>query len=213
MKKEIKAVIFEKDGVLTGSEGFNVRSAEEAFKQRGIRKKEIFGRHQEGHKKYFLKKYNSSYQKYRQIQTPFSFKFYGSAKLNKFIISLIKRLHKREIRLALTIIFELERILNLLKRLNLGGVFEVLVTSEDTGNRKSAPDQYLKTLKSPLIFAKECVALDDSPAGVQAVKAAKINCVSFKTHYVRRKDLIKVDVSLSEKSIMSSLKKVGVKIK
>ncbi|MBQ9306807.1 MAG: HAD family phosphatase [Clostridia bacterium] len=51
-------------------------------------------------------------------------------------------------------------------------LFDTLVTSEDVLHRKPAPDTYLLAAKRLQVTPDRCVGVEDSPGGLQAVKAA-----------------------------------------
>jgi beta-phosphoglucomutase len=218
MKKEVKAVIFDKDGVLVDSEETNVQAAVDTFKSLGINltpkdKKQIFGRHPEDYKHYFLIKYKFSYEEFRKKQRENYYNLYDFTKPNKLIINLIKKLHKNKVRLALTTTSSRDSTLKTIKSLGLDNVFEVIVTFEDVVNRKPSPDPYLKTLERLNLSPEEVVVVEDSPPGVESAKAAKVKCIAFKTPYVEVKELAKADlISNSKAKIEAYLKSLGVKI-
>ena len=54
----------------------------------------------------------------------------------------------------------------------LAAVFDVVVTSEDVAEPKPAPDVYLRTAELLGSPAAETVALEDSPPGAAAARAA-----------------------------------------
>lgn len=57
---------------------------------------------------------------------------------------------------------------------------QVCVSGEDVTNNKPAPDVYLVTTELLQIEPSKCVAIEDSPAGVSAAKSADIFCIGFK---------------------------------
>jgi beta-phosphoglucomutase len=218
MEKEVKAIIFDKDGVLLDSEETNVQSAVDAFKSLGIKltqkdKKVIFGRHPEDYKHYFLIKYKFSYDEFRKKQRENYYNLYDFTRPNKLIINLIKKLHKNKVRLALTTTSSRDSTLKTIKRLNLEGIFEVIVTFEDVVNRKPSPEPYLKTLEKLNLSPEEAVVVEDSPPGVESAKSAGIKCIAFKTPYVEVKELSKANlISNSKAKIETYLKNLGLKI-
>jgi HAD superfamily hydrolase (TIGR01509 family) len=63
-----------------------------------------------------------------------------------------------------------------LVRLNVAHRFTAVVTGDDEGRRKPAPDPYLLALRAVGARADEAVAFEDSPTGVRAALAAGIRC-------------------------------------
>jgi len=61
--------------------------------------------------------------------------------------------------------------------------FPVVVTSDDVAHKKPAPDIYLETLRRLDCDAADCLALEDSPAGLTAAKRAGIPCVVTRGFY------------------------------
>jgi len=215
----IKAVIFDRDGVILDTEIINVNSAVQAFKKIGISisekdKQKVFGRRPGDYKYDFLKKYKFSYERYRKIQKKIYYDQYNKQfKPNKDILRLIRDLKKNKVKLALTTTATLKGTKRLLKKLKLENIFDVVITFEDVDKRKPHPDPYLKTLNKLKLSAKECVVIEDAPVGVESAKKAKIKCIAFKTPYVKKKELAKADlITNSVPKIIPYLRKIGVKI-
>ncbi|MEU7019312.1 HAD family phosphatase [Streptomyces sp. NPDC046203] len=65
-----------------------------------------------------------------------------------------------------------------LRRLGLLGSFAFLVTGDDSGRHKPAPDLYLLALARAGVAAGDALAVEDSPLGVRAARAAGLRCVA-----------------------------------
>ena len=59
----------------------------------------------------------------------------------------------------------------------LGGVFDAIVTSDDVEHSKPAPDIYLLACERLGVPPRLALALEDSPSGVAAAKAAGLACI------------------------------------
>jgi HAD superfamily hydrolase (TIGR01509 family) len=57
-------------------------------------------------------------------------------------------------------------------------VFEVIVSAEDVTRGKPDPEGYLLALRRLRLQAAEAVAIEDSPPGIAAAKAAGLSCVA-----------------------------------
>ncbi|NES17607.1 MAG: HAD family phosphatase [Symploca sp. SIO3E6] len=57
---------------------------------------------------------------------------------------------------------------------------QVCVSGEDVGNNKPAPDIYLATSEILQVKPSECIAIEDSPTGICAAKSAGMFCIGFK---------------------------------
>ena len=59
-----------------------------------------------------------------------------------------------------------------LEVIGFGGFFPVIVTSEQVARGKPFPDIFLETADRMGVPASDCLVLEDSPAGIEAAKAA-----------------------------------------
>lgn len=59
----------------------------------------------------------------------------------------------------------------------LAGAFEVIVTSDDVAHAKPAPDIYLVACERLGVAPTEALALEDSPSGIAAAKAAGLTVI------------------------------------
>lgn len=66
--------------------------------------------------------------------------------------------------------------------------FDFTVTREDYKNSKPAPDPYLAGIARTGFGASECVAIEDSPRGLVAAKAAGVDCISIPTQLTMHAD-------------------------
>jgi HAD superfamily hydrolase (TIGR01509 family) len=60
----------------------------------------------------------------------------------------------------------------------LADAFEAIVTADDVENPKPAPDLYLLACERLGVAPDEALALEDSPSGVAAAKAAGLTCIA-----------------------------------
>lgn len=90
------------------------------------------------------------------------------------ILPLIQTMQAQGIKLALA-----SASLNapaILEKLQLADVFEVIVDPTQTAHGKPAPDLFLAAAAGLALRPEECVGLEDSAAGIEAINAA--NCFS-----------------------------------
>ncbi|HFU4518764.1 TPA: beta-phosphoglucomutase [Streptococcus suis] len=66
----------------------------------------------------------------------------------------------------------------ILKKLGLDSFFGAIANPEDITNGKPAPDIFLAAAKSILCGAEECIAIEDSVAGVTAINSANMFSVA-----------------------------------
>jgi len=72
-----------------------------------------------------------------------------------------------------------------LEALGISECFRVKICAEDVTRGKPDPEGYLKALSMLNMDSSDCVAIEDSPSGVSAVKSAGLDCIAVtNTHYV-----------------------------
>ena len=98
---------------------------------------------------------------------------------------------------------------NHLSRLGLLKSFDFLVCREDTAAHKPDPAPYLEVLRRLNISASEAAAIEDSPNGIRAAKAAGLFCIAVPNSVTRSLKLDEADVrvnSLAEFPFQSLLR-------
>lgn len=83
-----------------------------------------------------------------------------------------------------------------LERLGLDG-FQCIRCFDDVGRAKPAPDIYLAVVDCLGLEAGEVIAIEDSPSGVQAAKAAGLFCVAVPGRLTADADYTAADLVLS----------------
>ncbi len=82
-----------------------------------------------------------------------------------------------------------------LTRLGLDSRFDTIVCADrDHERAKPSPTLYLEALETLGVSAEEAIALEDSPNGVRAAKAAGIFCVAVPNPITRELDLAEADL-------------------
>ncbi len=99
-----------------------------------------------------------------------------------------------------------------LERLSLASCFDSIRGADDVQFVKPNPMLYLSVLNDLKVQAKEAIALEDSPLGIQAAKNAGIYCVAVPNALTSRLSLSQADLqinSLAEMSLAQLLNKVN----
>ncbi|PJA48200.1 MAG: hypothetical protein CO170_03480 [candidate division SR1 bacterium CG_4_9_14_3_um_filter_40_9] len=211
----LKAVIFDRDGVIVDSEYANVTAGFMAFQQLGIEideddKKQIIGKHPKDYLTYFHTKYNFSDEEFQKIVAPI---YSNLLEKMPFIPKAIDLCHsiKNKVLLALNTSSELKNTQGLLKRGNIENLFDALTTEEDITNRKPHPDSYLLTAQRLGVAPGECIAIEDSDIGLAAAKAAGMKCIIIPTTYTKDQDFSQADlvVDSADKLNINILRKIA----
>jgi len=84
----------------------------------------------------------------------------------------------------------------------LNSPFDAVVTGEDVKHKKPAPDAYIMAAQWLGVHPTECVAIEDSEAGVHSAKAAGCFCIARRTAYNKHRNINEAD------KIVSSIEEV-----
>jgi HAD superfamily hydrolase (TIGR01509 family) len=99
-----------------------------------------------------------------------------------------------------------------LARLGLFERFGAVLCGEDAPRCKPAPDLYLAAIKALGVAATEAIAMEDSPNGVAAAKAAGLFCLAVPNAVTRALDLSQANLivgSLAELPLEELLRRAG----
>jgi len=189
----IKAVIFDRDGVLIDSEYTNVKAAELVFGEFGIEltedeKRWIVGRHPLDYTIPLIKKYDFDFDKYRALQRE---KYHQVLELTPVFdktIKLLKEIHKKGILIALCTSSNRVDSIKILERLGIKDLFTVLVTKEDYEKSKPNPEPYLVTAQKLGVKPTECLVVEDSEMGLKSALSAGMKCIVIFNEYTKGHD-------------------------
>jgi beta-phosphoglucomutase len=185
----IKAVIFDLDGVVVDSENAHLATFNSLLSQLGIKiSRQAWRKRYAGVGSYaimedvfrrngialdsreWVGKRAAIYQKYvekRGLPTIAGFnRFYALLKRHGLKVAIASGGHRSHIAASL-------------RSIGVSGV--PFVGLEDVKRRKPAPDAFLLAAKKLRVLPEECIAFEDSLAGVRAVAAAGMPCVALQT--------------------------------
>ena len=77
---------------------------------------------------------------------------------------------------------------------NLRQIFQTIITGDDVKARKPAPEIYNRTVKNINVDKQFCLAVEDSPAGVQSAKSAGLKCIALKSIFIPQSQLQSADI-------------------
>ena len=200
--REIKAVIFDMDGVIVESEFRNYKAKIEVLKPYGVSFDYDYYSQFPG---------NSNIVVWEKIIKDFSInesaEYLDKIDLEKReeliksdghiavdgAIDLIKRLAEKYT-LALASGSPEKIILDTVKYFDIEKYFKFIISGESVENCKPAPDVFLSAAKNIGIAPENCAVIEDSHNGVLAAKAAGMYCVGFENRNSGNQDLSKADV-------------------
>jgi len=129
------------------------------------------------------------------LQTQFQTEIFIKANLPPIegIPALLQFLNAQNIPCAVASSSSHELINLVLEKCNIGQYFTRLVSGEDVKHGKPAPDIYLKAAKALGLPPEECIAIEDSPIGIQSAKNAGFTCIGYENPSTHGQDFTLAD--------------------
>jgi HAD superfamily hydrolase (TIGR01509 family) len=100
-------------------------------------------------------------------------------------IALLQRVRREFYRTALTTMSDPAHAGQILAALDLSDAFEVVITPADVVHGKPAPDMFVAVTSRLGLPPGDCIALEDSVAGITAARAAGVPCIAVPTWLTR----------------------------
>ena len=107
----------------------------------------------------------------------------GEIKPNEGILRLLSYSKSMGLRLGVASSTSRELIELVLSRLGVSGFFEKIVSGEDVKAGKPAPDVYLAAAEAVGFAPSRCAAVEDSLVGMRSAKAAGLTCIGYRNSY------------------------------
>jgi beta-phosphoglucomutase family hydrolase len=215
---EIKAVIWDMDGVIADSGRYHLAAWQEIFDKRGVKFtaedfKHIFGLRNDNIIRNTLGK-ELTKAEVRTIATEKeeTFRRMAGRKIKPLpgALELIKSLKKQGFSMAIASSAPTENIELVTGTLGIAGCFQALVTGHDVTEGKPNPRVFLVAAQRLGVEPESCVVIEDAVAGVTAAKSAGMYCLAVTNTHSRQKlaeaDLI---VDTLETVTMEDIKGLG----
>jgi HAD superfamily hydrolase (TIGR01509 family) len=197
----VRAVIFDMDGVIVDSEPYSIQALLDILRQYGVEPTEDDLRRSYGRRvrddfiDYFFR-----YGVTADVDSAIAHKharYYhlAAGHLQPFpgVMPLLGRLRARGYRVALASSGDRVKVAFGMQALELNGTFEAIVSGDDVPHSKPDPAIYLTAAQRLGVSPTECIAIEDAPAGVEAVKRAGMRCIAV-TNSVTREQLHRADL-------------------
>ena len=181
-----RAVVFDMDGLLLDTEVLWQRAEEELFRRHGARfswddKLAVIGTSFAATSRYFAERLGRSPDEGAGLVNEMLEIMHGElqeqVEHRPGAVELVDRL-RGHTRLALASNSPRRLVDTALSTARVGDAFEAIVTSDDVEHPKPAPDLYLLACERLGVAPGEALALEDSPSGVAAAKAAGLTCIA-----------------------------------
>ena len=215
ISSNIKACIFDMDGLLIDSEPFWEKADAKFFANHDKKHSPEINKHimGMGHKQiiqYFKDEYafeGDNEDLIKERVALFYELFLKEISSMDGAVDLVTKLHDKNIPLAIATSGHTAMKANeLLEKLHIATYFKLFITGYDVKNSKPAPDIYLKTAEELKVDPSHCLVFEDAPNGVKAGKAAGMSVFGVnkdKAIYAKLKEAgaDKVFYSLTEVSV------------
>ncbi len=185
----MKAVIFDKDGVLMDSEKTNVESATKALETLGIEYSNedvayINARNATDMAVYFYQKYGVLEQNFLEEKRKNYKELIKDTKIFEWTINFIRQLKTDWYPLWLVTSWPKEPTMEALVKLGLTSVFDVIITGDICDNRKPHPEPYLRWAEWLWIDPRDILVVEDSVYWLTSAKSAWMKVVLFNSSKV-----------------------------
>lgn len=185
--KNIKAFIFDMDGLILDTERIAFRSYKEALKEYGYDFTEAFfltlvGTNVKLTKELCLNRYGSWFpfdllhENHNKITDEYIKE--NGVPLKEGVNELIDYLKENDYKIALATSSDREKAEYLLELVKIKDKFDYIICGNDIVNSKPNPEIFLKVAESLKVEPKECVVIEDSKAGVQAAVNAGMKAIN-----------------------------------
>lgn len=197
----IKAVIFDLDGVIVESESAHIEAEQQTFLKYGVRisSDELHKYTGTTAKLMFtelIRKYklNATFEEIFRQKEAILFKLLEKdAEPTKGVITLLKKLKSKGIKLAIGSSSTKKQIKYVLSKLDIEHLFDSVIGEEDIVRSKPDPEIFLKAAAELDVNPSECLVVEDSELGVEAAKRAHMKCVGYINPNSGDQDLSKAD--------------------
>jgi len=199
----IKAVIFDNDGVIIDSEPMHIESDMRILKEYGIewtadKLHRFIGVKDTEMWEILIEELNlpDSVEMLKEKKARIRKEVFVPERIVPIcgIPELFKAIHQKGLRIAVASSSPRHQISPWLEQMNLLPYLDVFLTGDDVTNGKPHPEPYKKAAALLGLLPSECVAIEDSPHGVESSKEAGCFCIGFRTPGGIYQDLSKADV-------------------
>ena len=201
--RKFEAVIFDMDGVLVNSEPWHYEIECDLFKRLGLDVPE------EVHLTYIGTAGDHMYTDLKsRYDIPMTlselidwdseirieiFKQMKGIIPNPGLVNLLEGLKASGIKLAVATSSVPGIVRIILEKCSIDSYFESIVTTEEAGKSKPAPDVFLMAANNLGVLPENCAVFEDSFNGIKAAKDAGMFCIAYQPHNEMQQDISKAD--------------------
>jgi HAD superfamily hydrolase (TIGR01509 family) len=201
----VKAVVFDKDGVLADSEAINIRSAFEVFRAHGHElvpddEAAIVGKHPIHYVPAFARRFRMSGAEERQVfaeqDVLYNELWQGQGRMLDGAREALAGVRRRGLGVGLATSSNRREVDSFIDRFELAAFFDVTLSLDDVTRAKPDPEVYLSSARQLDVPLPEMLVVEDSEYGIRAAKDAGAICVAVRTPHVRPECIAAADVRI-----------------
>ena len=198
----IKAVIFDKDGVIHKSLDGVIKARDNYLKKYNINNLNLIKESmlsQRDFVRLINKKYKAKINRHDfDVNTRKEIvQYIKDIGVNDGLLNFIKELKDNNIKIAIASNNCKEYIIEDLNNLKIFNLFDIIVSTDDVKNHKPHPEMFLKAAELLDVSPEECVGIEDSPKGIQAINNAGMKSIGFITKYTAEVDFKDANIIIS----------------
>ncbi len=122
---------------------------------------------------------------------------------NKNLENFLNEIKAAEISMAIASSNSLANISFVLEKFKWNEYFEPIITVTDVQKHKPFPDAYIKALKIMKKKPKNCIGIEDTTFGVDAIKSAGMKAIAIPSKYTEMHDFSHADIVIRDFSEIS----------
>jgi beta-phosphoglucomutase family hydrolase len=198
----IKAVLFDMDGVIAETEHVHIEAEKQTMLRHGVQITEDELHRYTGTTARQM--FTELIAKYR-IDTTFEEIFNEKEQIMfkllemdtqpvKGVIELLHKLIEKHVKLAVASSSHRRLVQYVLRKFEITGLFDSIITAEDVAHGKPDPEIFLKSAERLKVSPAQCLVVEDAELGVEAAKAAGMKCLGYKNPNSGNQDLSKADI-------------------
>lgn len=208
MTKNIRAVIFDMDGVLTNSEPLINAAAIQMFREKGLTVQPddflpFVGGGEERYVGGVAEKYHFPLDPAAAKRRTYEiYLALVPSKLEAFpgVLELVESCREAHLRVAVASSADKIKVVANLQKIGLSlESWDAVVTGEQVKRKKPAADIFLIAAQNLAVEPEQCVVVEDAVNGIVAARAARMRCVAvaqtFPAEYLQQADVVREKIS------------------